>query len=806
MITQPISIKPLRKKEPVRTEISLEGPLISSDVERVQQAFSGKPGIRETGIRTENGHVSLSILHDDLPFTNLIEPVEAAGYRVLSEKLTLNVHGMTCAGCAASVESMLRAQPGVKTANVNFAAKTVWVNFLPSLVTVPQMQTAIRSIGYSLELPTESPDQTERRENAELGALQRKFILAMIFAAPTVVIGMFFHTMPYAAWIGLLLSVPVMWAGRQFFINAWKLIRHRTTNMDTLVAMSTGIAFTFSAFNTLYPDFMISRGFMPDVYYEAGNVIIALILLGRVLEERAKRRAGSAIRSLIGLQPKTVTVVRDGQSTEVDVQSVVPGERIRIRPGERIPVDAVVVSGNSYVDESMLTGEPEPAVKNSGDTVYAGTVNQTGQLEIRTAKTGVDTVLGQIIRMVQEAQGSKAPIQRLADKVASVFVPTVIVIAFLSAATWFVLEPGMTRAIVSLVTVLIIACPCALGLATPTAIMVGVGRAAQKGILIKNAESLERARQLTTIVLDKTGTITEGRPDVTRWTWLSDDASIRRALFTLESHSEHPLAKAVARYLDGERTADIHDFKTLPGMGVEGNVDGHIVRAGTVEWMKNLGVELDAARTAIEELESESGTLVLFARGIHLVAVASISDRVKPSSASAVADLKKMGLEVWMVTGDRPAVAHHVAASVGIEHVKASVKPSEKAEIVKTLQQQGHVVAMVGDGINDAAALAQADVGIAMARGTDVAMDVAQMTLMHSDLEHVRAAIRVSRDTVRVIRQNLFWAFIYNIIGIPIAAGVLYPAFTLNPMIAGAAMAMSSVSVVLNSLRLKASG
>jgi Cu2+-exporting ATPase len=803
MITQPISIKPLRKKEPARTEIPLEGPLSSSDVEHVQQAFRGKPGIREIGVRTQNGHVFLSILHDDLPFANLIEPVEAAGYRVLSEKLTLNVQGMTCAGCAASVESMLRAQPGIKTANVNFAAKTVWVNFLPSLVTVPQMQEVIRSIGYSLEVPMESPDETERREKEALRTLQGKMFLAAIFAAPTVVIGMFFHTMSFAPWIGLVLSIPVMWAGRQFFINAWKLIRHRTTNMDTLVAMSTGIAFTFSAFNTVYPQFMISRGFTPDVYYEAGNVIIALILLGRVLEERAKRRAGSAIRSLIGLQPKTVTVVRDGQTTEVDIQHVVPGERIRIRPGERIPVDAVIVSGNSYVDESMLTGESEPVVKNSGDVVYAGTINQTGQLEIRTAKTGVDTVLGQIIRMVQEAQGSKAPIQRLADKVASVFVPTVIVIAFLSAGVWFFLEPGMTRAVVSLVTVLIIACPCALGLATPTAIMVGVGRAAQMGILVKNAESLERARQVTAIVLDKTGTITEGRPDVTRWKWLSDDPSVRQALFTLESHSEHPLARAVVRYLDGERTTDIRDFKTLPGMGVEGNVDGHIVRAGTAEWLQGLGVQLDATR--IQELESESETPVFFAHGTHLVALASISDRVKPSSAIAVADLKKMGLDVWMVTGDREAVAQRVAVSVGIDHVKASVKPSEKAEIVKDLQRQGHVVAMVGDGINDAAALAQADVGIAMARGTDVAMDVAQMTLMHSDLEHVRAAIRVSRDTVRVIRQNLFWAFIYNIIGIPIAAGVLYPAFTLNPMIAGAAMAMSSVSVVLNSLRLKTS-
>lgn len=803
MTTQPISIKPLRKKEPVRTEIPIDASLSASDVERIRHVLTGKPGIREAGVRRDHGIVSLVVLHDELSFTKLVESVEAAGFRVPSEKLTLNVHGMTCAGCAASVESMLRALDGVLTSNVNFAAKTVWVNFLPSRVSVSQMQEAIRSIGYTLELPTESPDQMERREKAELGTLQRKMLLAMVFAAPTVVIGMFFHTMPYAPWIGLLLSLPVMWAGQQFFINAWKLIRHRTTNMDTLVAMSTGIAFVFSAFNTIYPQFMISRGFRPDVYYEAGNVIIALILLGRVLEERAKRRAGNAIRSLIGLQPKTVTVVRDGQAAEVDIQNVVPGERIRIRPGERIPVDAVIISGNSYVDESMLTGESEPVVKKSGDTVYAGTINQTGQLEIRTAKTGADTVLGQIIRMVQEAQGSKAPIQRLADKVASVFVPTVIVIAFLSAAVWFFLVPGMTRAVVSLVTVLIIACPCALGLATPTAIMVGVGRAAQMGILIKNAESLERARQLTAIVLDKTGTITEGRPDVTRWTWLSDDASIRKAIFTLESHSEHPLAKAVVRYLDGEQTSEIGEFQTLPGMGVEGKIDGRLVRAGTAEWLISLGVLLDAA--ALQDIETEVGTLVLFAIDKQLVAIASISDRVKTSSASAVSDLKKMDLDVWMVTGDRPAAAQRVAASVGIDHIQASVKPSEKADIVKDLQRQGHVVAMVGDGINDAAALAQADVGIAMARGTDVAMDVAQMTLMHSDLDHVRSAIRVSRNTVRVIRQNLFWAFIYNIIGIPIAAGVLYPAFTLNPMIAGAAMAMSSVSVVLNSLRLKAS-
>ncbi len=803
---QPIQITLKRKAEPTITTIPLIPGHHPEDSAALEQALLDIGGVLE--VRLDENRNSVRVKSSQpVPLSKLIPVIEKAGYKTDSEKTTLDVRGMTCAGCASSIESVLRTQTGVVEANVNFAGKTAWVHYLPRQIAFPQMKNVVQSIGYELQPPAQSMEEKHEHERSERTTLEIKTLIAIAFALPTVAIGMFLHgTLPYGNAISLLLSLPVLWAGRNFFSNAWKLLRHRTTNMDSLVAMSTGIAFTFSAFNTIFPQFMESRGLPADVYYEAANVIIALILLGRVLEERAKGRAGSAIRNLIGLQPRTVTVVRDDHEAEMNIQDVRVGERVRIRPGERIPVDAVVMDGMSYVDESMLTGESIPVVKQNGDRVFAGTINQSGRLEITTMKIGSETVLGQIIQMVQQAQGSKAPIQKLADQVASIFVPSVIGIAFLAAGAWFFFgpEPTTTRAILSLVTVLIIACPCALGLATPTAVMVGVGRAAEKGILVKDAESLELARRVTSIVMDKTGTITEGRPEVQRITWFSDEPIVRQAIYTLESQSEHPMAKAVTRHLKEEKRLSIEKFESLTGRGVQGEIQNSMYRAGTVEWIRGAGILIgDEAQRMLDEVEKDTGTVVTFTRDWDIVGVALITDRVKPTSASAISDLKQMGLSVWMVTGDRETSARSVAAAVGIDHVEASVKPEMKAEFVKRLQSKGDVVAMIGDGINDAAALAQADVGMAMAHGTDVAIDVAQMTLMHSDLNHVRDAIRLSRATVRTIKQNLFWAFIYNLIGIPIAAGVLYPIFTLDPMIAGAAMAMSSVSVVTNSLRLK---
>ena len=631
----------------------------------------------------------------------------------------------------------------------------------------------------------------------------------MALSLPVAVIGMFFMDIPLANPIMWLLATPVLgWCGRSFFVNAWRQLRHRTVTMDTLVALSTGIAYLFSLFNMLWPEFWLARGIHPHVYFEASSVIIAFILLGRLLEARAKENTTTAIRKLMSLQPRTVTLVVNGERREVPIEQVRPGNAVLVRPGERIAVDGRIADGASYVDESMLTGEPVAVRKEPGAEVFAGTINQKGSFTFRAEKVGTDTLLARIIRMVQEAQGSKAPVQQRVDRIAAVFVPVIISVALLAFVLWLLLDPadGLTHGMLALVTVLIIACPCALGLATPTAITVGIGKAAEEGILIRDAESLEAARRIDTVVLDKTGTLTEGRPEVTDEAWLGGDRTPAAVLAALERLSEHPLAEAVVAHLKEAAPVSVTGFESLTGRGVRGIANGTAYLAGSETLLREQGRQIDPelARQAARWLD-EAKTVIWLADERQALGVLAVADTIRESAPQAVRRLHEAGITVWMVTGDNENTARAIAARAGIEHWKSGVLPDGKCAFIRSLQEQGHRVAMTGDGINDSAALAQADLSIAMGGGSDIAINVAQMTIVSSDLNRIPDAIALSVRTVRTIRQNLFWAFIYNLIGVPIAAGVLYPVcgFLLNPMIAGAAMAFSSVSVVTNSLRLK---
>jgi Cu2+-exporting ATPase len=723
-------------------------------------------------------------------------------------KKQFSVVGMSCASCASSVETILSSREGVGRAEVSFPQHSVQVEYSPDKITPWQMKAALQDIGYDL-LVDESAEKLEEIQREEGSRLQRRTLAAIFFSAPLIVIGMFFMDMPYANyWMWALATPVVLWFGRNFFINAFRQARHGRANMDTLVALSTGVSYLFSVFNTLFPDYWHRRGLHAHVYFEASAVVVAFILLGKLLEERAKARTSSAIKKLMGLQPNTVAVVSDdGVVKEVPLADVRPGDRLLVRPGDKIAVDGHVVEGSSYVDESMISGEPVAVAKTPGSSVFAGTINQKGSFRYTAEKVGGDTLLAHIIQMVQEAQSSKAPVQKLVDKVAGVFVPVVIGLAIISFLAWWIWggDNGLTYGLLSLVTVLVIACPCALGLATPTAIMVGVGRGAEQGILIRNAESLEQAYKVNAVVVDKTGTLTAGKPVVTDIYELIPGK--RDILLSLEQASEHPLASAVAVYLEqGGRPVRITEVESLTGRGIRGRHEGQMYWVGSRQLMNEVGVGLSKeVEQWVEERNAAAQTVVFFSDDWSVLAVLAIEDSIKVSAKAAVDGLKREGVEVHMLTGDGFRTAAAVAARIGIDSFKAEVSPAEKASYIKALQQQGKVVAMAGDGINDSQALAQADVSIAMGTGSDIAMDVAGITLLSEDLSRLPAAIRLSRATVRTVRQNLFWAFIYNLIGIPIAAGALYPVngFLLNPMIAGAAMALSSVSVVSNSLRLK---
>ncbi|RPD51135.1 heavy metal translocating P-type ATPase [Paracnuella aquatica] len=778
----------------------------------VDKGIAKVPGVKAHKVELNN-HKAVIETDDQEVISQVVHAVRNLGYDVETIKNSFPVTGMSCASCAASAESIVKAQLGVVAAGVNFANSSLQVEYVPTVVTPAQLKASVQSIGYDLviEDSKEAKEALDDLHKEKLRRLKIKTLWSVGLSVPLVVIGMFFMDMRYANFIMWALATPVVLVfGSQFFVNAWKQAKHRSANMDTLVALSTGIAYLFSVFNTLYPQFWHQRGLHAHVYFEAAAVVIAFILLGKLLEERAKASTSSAIKKLIGLQPNTVTVIHEGgHQAELPIEQVQVGNLLVVKPGEKIPVDGAVVTGESYVDESMISGEPVPVIKQADSKVFAGTINQKGTFQFRAQKVGSETLLAHIIKMVQEAQGSKAPVQKLVDKIAGVFVPVVIGIALLAFAAWMVLggENGLTQGLLALVTVLVIACPCALGLATPTAIMVGVGKGAEHGILIKDAESLELAHKIDTLVLDKTGTITEGKPTVTDAMWLVKEPLFTSILFSLESASEHPLADAVTAHLKAVAVpVALKNIESVTGKGITAQYDGQTYMAGTRQLLADHSIELpDVITEWTTEQREKANTVVFFAGGGEVLAAIAIADQIKPSSKSAIEELQKLGIEVFMFTGDNEQTAAAVAQQVGIAHYKAEAMPQDKATFVKTLQQQGKTVGMVGDGINDSQALAQADVSIAMAQGSDIAMDVAKMTLMTSDLARIPQALRLSRQTVRTIRQNLFWAFIYNLIGIPIAAGLLYPftGFLLNPMIAGAAMALSSVSVVANSLRLK---
>jgi P-type Cu2+ transporter len=791
-------------------------PLVGVDSEHcaliVDKGLNNVKGISSHKVELNNNRALITTTDDQETIPEAVKAIRRLGYDVETIKKTFPVLEMTCASCAVSTESMIRSLPGVTEASVNFANATVQVEYIPTLVSPQQMKAAVQSIGYDLIIDEseDAKDALEELQRIKFNQLRFKTIGAIILSMPLLVIGMFFMDMPYANYIMWALATPVVILfGRQFFINAWKQARNRSANMDTLVALSTGVAYIFSVFNTLNPGYWHSKGLHAHVYFETAAVVIAFILLGKMLEEKAKGNTSSAIKKLMGLQPKTVTVVHaGGHQMQMPVASLKVGDIVLVKPGERIAVDGLVMQGSSFVDESMISGEPVPVEKLKDNLVFAGTINQKGSFEFRADKVGAETVLAQIIRMVQEAQGSKAPVQKLVDKVSAIFVPVVILVAVASLIAWVVLggENGFTQGLLALVTVLVIACPCALGLATPTAIMAGVGKGAENGILIKDAESLELSRKVNAIVLDKTGTITEGKPEVSDVYWSGGNVRPENILVAIEKKSEHPLAEAVVRYFKGVAGPVVSDFQSITGAGAKARVDGAWYFIGNAALMRDNKISVSpGVISKADEWLNQANTVVYFANDKEVLGIVAIADKIKTSSKEAVRQLQEAGIKVYMLTGDNAVTARAVAGQAGILHYKAEVLPAQKAEFVRKLQQEGKIVAMVGDGINDSSALAQADVSIAMGRGSDIAMNVAKMTIISSDLAKIPKAIRLSKLTVATIRQNLFWAFIYNVVGIPIAAGLLYPftGFLLNPMIAGAAMALSSVSVVTNSLRLK---
>lgn len=782
----------------------------------VESKVSSLNGVKSASVNFATESVQVEYDNEKISPADIKKAVQEIGYDIFLEdskdihkKETFSVLKMTCTSCAAGVEKTISSLEGVNFAAVNFATESVQVDYIPSKINPIDIQKAVRESGYDMIIEEDKShkETLEEIHDKRHKALKHKTRWAIILATPVMIIGMFMMDLPYANLIMLVLSTPVvLWLGRDFFINAWKQAKNRTANMDTLVALSTGTAYIFSLFNMLFPQVWESKGLEAHVYFEAAAVIIAFILIGKLLEERAKGNTSSALKKLMGLQPKTVTIVKDGAHIETLLEDVAVDDIILVKPGEKIAVDGTLLDGESFVDESMLSGEPMAVRKIEGEKVFAGTINQKGSFQFKANKVGKDTMLAQIIKMVQDAQGSKAPVQKLVDKIASIFVPAVIGTAILTFIVWMVFggDNALTHALLAFVTVLVIACPCALGLATPTAVMVGIGKGAEQGILIKDAESLETSKNVDVVVLDKTGTITEGKPQVTEEYWVDD--SSKSILASLEKLSEHPLADALVEHLNGELEVSISNFSSITGKGIVGTVDGEKYFAGNNKLLVDNNVSLPEDLTKIANKWSDEGkTVIWFANSKKVLAIVAISDKIKESSLKAINSLHEMGIKIYMLTGDNAATSKFIAEQAGIDHFKAEVLPHEKAEFVKELQEQDHTVAMVGDGINDSAALAQADVSIAMGQGSDIAMDVAKMTIISSDLTKIPQAIKLSKQTVNTIRQNLFWAFIYNVIGIPIAAGVLYPinGFLLSPMIAGAAMALSSVSVVSNSLRLK---
>jgi len=745
------------------------------------------------------------------------------------DEKTLKLEGMSCAGCANAIQKAISGVSGVEECDVNFAAEQATVKFNPQQTNVNVIQQAVEDAGYGASLYSQEEMMTGRGDaeivarEAESKDLIRKMIVGSVISIILIVgslpmmTGLEIAIIPswlHNPWFQFILTTPVQfWCGYQFYRNAWKAFRHRAATMDTLIVLGTSAAYFYSLFATLFDDFLIQQGLTPQVYYESAAVIITLILVGRFMENRARGETSTAIRKLIGLQARSARVIRDGETKDIPIQEVQVGDIVVVRPGEKIPVDGEVVEGSSTIDESMVTGESIPVQKSAGEEVVGSTLNKTGSFQFRATRVGKDTVLSQIVQLVQQAQGSKAPIQKLADQVTGWFVPVVIAIALLTFLLWFNIMGNPTLALINMVAVLIIACPCALGLATPTSVMVGTGKGAENGILIKSAESLETAHKLNTIVLDKTGTLTKGKPSVTDFvttfgTANQNELKLLRLVGLVEQQSEHPLAEAVVDYAKSQGVdlkGTVQEFNAISGSGVEAMVSDRQVRIGTARWLNELEIETDQFAEKASQWEADGKTVIWVAVDDTLEGMIGLADTLKPSSADAVKALRKLGLEVVMITGDNEKTASAIAQQVGIPRVMSQVRPEQKADHIVSLQQEGKTVAMVGDGINDAPALAQADIGLAIGTGTDIAITTSDITLISGDLAGIVTAIQLSRATMNNIRQNLFFAFIYNVAGIPIAAGILYPLFgwLLNPIIAGAAMAFSSVSVLSNALRLR---
>ena len=799
--------------------LPVEGMSCASCVQTIEKALKKMDGVNAASVNLTLQSAEIKFDEQKTEIKNLVDSIKEVGYEVPTAKIRLKIAGMHCAACVSRVEKALQLVAGVQEANVNLPLEEATVVYIPGLVNIQLLKQAVESAGYTVvEQPdSEIADWQEKEQKSSVQRLTRKLWFSIILTIPILLLSMgemFFSwtwiSQPLRWKILFVLTTPLLfYSGGQFFIAAWKLLKHKTADMNTLIAIGTGSAYLYSVMITFFPFLFPSK--VQHVYYETAAVIISFILLGRLLEARAKNKTSQVIKRLIGLQPKTARILENGKEKDVSIAEVKVGDRIVVRPGERIPVDGTVVEGQSAVDESMISGEAIPVEKKTGDKVIGASINRTGSFIMIAARVGKDTVLARIISLVQEAQGSKAPIQRLADIVAGYFVPVVIGVASLSFALWLWLgpDPPITYALVVFVTILVIACPCALGLATPTSILVGTGKGAELGILIKNAEALEKSHKLTAIVLDKTGTISEGKPVVTDVLCLDGFQAneVLKVAASLEKSSEHPLAEAIVKKADMENiTLDYPaEFETIPGRGIHGRLDQKEVRIGNNLMLQEQGISLEGTETMIEELLDAGKTIMYVAVEKKLAGIVAVADPIKADSGQAIQALKKMGVKVFMISGDHEKTARAVAKAVGVDEFYAEVLPAEKAKYIKQLQEEGFVVGMVGDGINDAPALAQADVGIAMGGGTDIAIESGDVTLIQGSLLGVVTALELSRATMRNIKQNLFGSFFYNSLGIPVAAGILYP-FTgllLNPMLAAAAMAASSVTVVSNALRLK---
>jgi Cu+-exporting ATPase len=801
-----------------RVDLPITGMSCASCAQTIQKGLSELQGVNKASVNLATSKATIFYDPKRVGVNSFISSIRGSGYDVGTVSIELPIQGIDCASCVQKIEQALLESNGVTNAVVNLATEKARVEYIPEETNLSEIKKTIESTGYKvIETGAEEVEDYERviRER-EYNKLKRKFFFGLVISV-IVLAGSLewipgvprFLTNYYILWI---LATPVQfWAGWQFYRGAWGAFRHRNADMNTLIAVGTSAAYLYSIVAILFPSFFRSGGIQPRVYFDTTVVITTLILLGRVLEARAKGQTSEAIKKLIGLQPKTARVIRNGNEIDIPVQNVLVGDLVVVRPGEKIPVDGMVRDGKSFVDESMITGESIPVEKKTGDEVIGATINKSGSFKFEATKVGKDTALAQIIKLVQEAQGSKAPIQRLADVIAGYFVPVVISIAILTFIIWYVFgpNPALTFALLNFVAVMIIACPCALGLATPTAIMVGTGKGAEKGILIKGGESLETAHKINSIVFDKTGTLTKGEPEVTDIIPF-DKLSPKEILFyagSAEKKSEHPLGEAIVRKAAEKKIElkDSQEFNSIAGFGIEAKIDGKDVLLGTQKLMEERKIDIKGLIPKAEELSLDGKTSIYVSIDGRSSAIIAVADTLKENSKDAVQQLHQLGLEVVMLTGDNRRTAEAIARKVGIDRVLPEVLPEDKVYEVRKLQNEGKIVAMVGDGINDAPALAQADVGIAIGTGTDIAMEASDITLIRGDLSGVVTAIKLSKNTIKIIRQNLFWAFIYNVLGIPIAAGVLYPFFgiLLNPMIASAAMAFSSVSVVSNSLRLR---